>query len=119
MMKKKEIKARFLKTTTLWIVGIFAVLFLALVLLWHGNANSMQAVPAMVAGVYFDGEYRVADGQWQKIETGKPVMTEFDDVIIHRIVNSIQVTKDLNLRIFIKGGAEIVEPLFPPEEESA
>ena len=49
----------------------------------------------------------------------KPVMTEFDDAIIHRIVNSIQVTKDLNLRIFIKGGAEIVEPLFPPEEESA
>lgn len=49
----------------------------------------------------------------------KPVMTEFDDAIIHRIVNSIQVTKDLNLRIFIKGGAEIVEPLFPDEEESA
>ena len=49
----------------------------------------------------------------------KPVMTEFDDAIIHRIINSIQVTKDLNLRIFIKGGAEIVEPLFPPEEESA
>ena len=49
----------------------------------------------------------------------KPVMTEFDDAIIHRIVNSIHVTKDLNLRIFIKGGAEIVEPLFPPEEESA
>ena len=49
----------------------------------------------------------------------KPVMTEFDDAIIHRIVNSIQVTKDLNLRIFIKGGAEIIEPLFPDEEESA
>ena len=47
----------------------------------------------------------------------KPVMTEFDDAIIHRIVNSIQVTKDLNLRIFIKGGAEIVEPLFPLAEE--
>ena len=49
----------------------------------------------------------------------KPVMTEFDDAIIHRIVNSIHVTKDLNLRIFIKGGAEIIEPLFPDEEESA
>ena len=46
----------------------------------------------------------------------KPVMTEFDDAIIHRIVNSIQVTKDLNLRFFMKGGAEIVEPLFPPAE---
>ena len=47
----------------------------------------------------------------------KPVMTEFHDAIIHRIVNSIQLTKDLNLRIFIKGGAEIVEPLFPSDEE--
>jgi len=45
------------------------------------------------------------------------LMTEFDDAIIHRIVNSIHVTKDLNLRIFIKGGAEIVEPLFPLDEE--
>ena len=82
MMKKKEIKARFLKTTTLWIVGIFAVLFLALVLLWHGNANSMQAMPAMVAGVYFDGEYRIADGQWQKIETGKHISSTEGDVTL-------------------------------------
>ena len=82
MMKKKEIKARFLKTTTLWIVGIFAVLFLALVLLWHGNANSMQAAPAMVAGVYFDGEYRIADGQWQKIEKGKHISSTEGDVTL-------------------------------------
>ena len=82
MMKKKEINARFLKTTTLWIVGIFAVLFLALVLLWHGNANSMQAMPAMVAGVYFDGEYRIADGQWQKIEKGKHISSTEGDVTL-------------------------------------
>lgn len=82
MMKKKEIKARFLKTTTLWIVGIFAVLFLALVLLWHGNATSNQAMPAMVAGVYFDGEYRIADGQWQKIEKGKHISSTEGDVTL-------------------------------------
>lgn len=82
MMKKKEIKARFLKTTTLWIVGIFAVLFLALVLLWHGNATSNQAMPAMVDGVYFDGEYRIADGQWQKIEKGKHISSTEGDVTL-------------------------------------
>ena len=54
-MRNKETKFSFINKTTLCIVGIFAVLFLALVLLWHGNANSMQAAPAMVAGVYFDG----------------------------------------------------------------
>ena len=82
MMKKKEIKARFLKTTTLWIVGIFAVLFLAAGLLWHGNATSNQAMPAMVAGVYFDGEYRIADGQWQKIEKGKHISSTEGDVTL-------------------------------------
>lgn len=46
-------------------------------------------------------------------------VTEFDDAIIHRIVNVIHVTKDLNLRIFIKGGAEIVQTPFLPAEELA
>ena len=62
-MTKKAIKLFFMNKTTLWIVGIFVVLFLAVLLLWYGNANSMQAMPALVAQVYFDGEYRIADGQ--------------------------------------------------------
>lgn len=81
-MGNKETKFSFINKTTLWIVGIFAVLFLALVLLWHGNANSMQAAPAMVAGVYFDGEYRIADGQWQKIEKGKHISSTEGDVTL-------------------------------------
>ena len=64
-MGNKETRFSFINKTTLWIVGIFAVLFLAAVLLWHGNATSNQAMPAMVAQVYFDGEYRIADGEWQ------------------------------------------------------
>ena len=81
-MGNKETRFSFINKTTLWIVGIFAVLFLALVLLWHGNANSMQATPAMVAGVYFDGEYRIADGQWQKIEKGKHISSTEGDVTL-------------------------------------
>lgn len=81
-MGNKETKFSFTNKTTLCIVGIFAVLFLALVLLWHGNANSMQAAPAMVASVYFDGEYRIADGQWQKIEKGKHISSTEGDVTL-------------------------------------
>lgn len=81
-MGNKETNFSFINKTTLCIVGIFAVLFLALVLLWHGNANSMQAAPAMVAGVYFDGEYRIADGQWQKIEKGKHISSTEGDVTL-------------------------------------
>ena len=81
-MSKKETKSRFLKATTLAIVGILLLVFTAVLLLWHGNANSMQAMPAMVAGVYFDGEYRIADGQWQKIETGKHISSTEGDVTL-------------------------------------
>ena len=81
-MSKKETKSRFLKATTLAIVGVLLLVFTAVLLLWHGNANSMQAAPAMVAGVYFDGEYRIADGQWQKIEKGNHISSTEGDVTL-------------------------------------
>ena len=55
-MDSKETKFSFINKTTLWIAGIIVVLFLAVVLLWYGNAHSMQATPALIAQVYFDGE---------------------------------------------------------------
>ena len=81
-MSKKETKSRFLKATTLAIVGVLLLLFAAIILLWHGNATSNQAMPAMVAQVYFDGEYRIADGQWQKIEKGKHISSTEGDVTL-------------------------------------
>ena len=81
-MGNKEKRFSFINSTALWIVGIVAVLFLAVVLLWYGNVNSMQASPAMVAGVYFDGEYRIADGEWQKIEKGKHISSTEGDVTL-------------------------------------
>ena len=69
-MKEKEMKSKFSSRTTITIAGVLLLLLLAVVLLWHGNANSMQAMPALVADIYFDGEYRIADGEWQKIVEG-------------------------------------------------
>lgn len=81
-MNKTETKSRFLKATTLAIVGVLLLVFSAVLLLWHGNATSNQAMPAMVAQVYFDGEYRIADGQWQKIEKGKHISSTEGDVTL-------------------------------------
>ena len=81
-MKDKETKSQFLSRTTITIAGVLLLLLSAVILLWHGNANSMQATPAMVAGVYFDGEYRIADGQWQKIEKGKHISSTEGDVTL-------------------------------------
>ena len=81
-MVNKETKFSFVNKSALLVVGIVAVLLLAVLLLWYGNANSMQAEPAMVAGVYFDGEYRIGDGQWQKIEKGKHISSTEGDVTL-------------------------------------
>ena len=81
-MGNKETKFSFVKKTTLCNVGILAVLFFAVMLLWYGNANSMQATPAMLAGVYFEGEYRIADGEWQKIEKGEHISSTEGDVTL-------------------------------------
>ena len=82
MMRKREMKLRPVKATTLAVVGVALVLFAAVILLWHGNANSMQATPALVAQVYFDGEYRITDGEWQKIEKGKHIPSTEGDVTL-------------------------------------
>ena len=81
-MNSKETKLSFLNKTTSAIVGIIAVLFLAVLLLWYVNANSMQAVPALVAQVYFDGEYRIADGEWQEIVIGNHIPSTEGDVTL-------------------------------------
>ncbi|MBR6528666.1 MAG: hypothetical protein IKT62_01380 [Firmicutes bacterium] len=81
-MIEKETKSRFFKTTTLPIVGVIILLLLAVLLLWHGNVNSMQAANALVAQVYFDGEYRIADGEWQKIVKGEHISSTEGDVTL-------------------------------------
>ena len=81
-MEKKEKKLRFVNKTAVQILAVVLVLLVAVALLWHGNATSMQAQSAMIAQVYFDGEYRVADGQWQAIEPGKHIPSTKGDVTL-------------------------------------
>lgn len=82
MMRKKDTASRFFNTTTLIIAGVVLLLFTAAAFLWYGHANSMQAAPALVAQVYFDGEYRIADGQWKNIEPGKHIPSTKGDVTL-------------------------------------
>ena len=79
-----ELKNRFyiFKQPKLQVVGTILLLFLALLLLWRGNETSNQAVPAMVAQVYFDGEYRIADGPWLEITEGEPIPSTKGDVTL-------------------------------------
>ena len=79
MDKKKN---RFLNKNFLFVAGILLVFLFAALLLWHGNANSSQAVPAMMAQVRFQGEYRIGDGLWQKITEDTHIPSTKGDVTL-------------------------------------
>ena len=69
-------------TSILIVLGILILLFGSVALLWSGRAHSNQAMSAMLAKVYFDGEYRVADGAWQKIVSGQHISSTKGDVTL-------------------------------------
>ena len=71
-----------LKHSNLQVIGTIFLLFLALVLLWRGNATSNQSEPALIAQVYFDGEYRIAGGPWQQITEGAHIPATKGDVTL-------------------------------------
>ena len=64
-----NIKSKFrkIKQSYLQIAGIVLLLLLAAFCLWLNNSRSMQAMPSMVGDVYFEGEYRIGDGEWHLI----------------------------------------------------
>ena len=64
------------------VAGVLLLVFLALFLVWFNNRNSTQANPALMAEVYFGGEYRVADGEWQPIVEGEHIPTTKGDVTL-------------------------------------
>ena len=64
------------------ILGILILLFGAIALLWSGRAGSNQAISAMIAQIYFDGEYRIAGGPWQKIVSGQHIPSTKGDITL-------------------------------------
>ena len=82
MMDHKGKKLSSLNKRMLRIAGIILILLMAVALFWHGNATSNQSEPAMLAQVYFDGEYRIADGPWQKIVKGNHISSTDGDVTL-------------------------------------
>lgn len=75
-------KIQFKDKLWLHVAGIVMLLLLAIVLLWHNNAHSMQATSAIAAQVRFVGEYRIGDGSWQEITEGKHIPAAKGDVTL-------------------------------------
>ena len=75
-------KFRILKKRYFSIVGVLILLLLSAFLLWFNNRHSMQAMPSMVGDVYFEGEYRIGDGEWHEIVEGEHIPTTEGDVTL-------------------------------------
>ena len=75
-------KNRIFRRISVQILGVLMLFLAALFLLWFNNANSSQSVGAVAAQVRFEGEYRVGDGTWQRIEEDQHIPSTKGDVIL-------------------------------------
>ena len=66
----------------LQVVGAVLLVLLAVFLVWFNSTNSNQAESAMIAQIYFEGEYRIGEGEWQPIEAGKHIPSSKGDVTL-------------------------------------
>ena len=81
-MPEAKNKFQKIKKSHLQVIGVFLLILFAALLLWFNNSTSMQAEPALIAQVYFDGEYRIEDGPWQKIVKGEHIPATQGDVTL-------------------------------------
>ena len=81
MDKNKKIFGVFSRSHLQIACAMLLILF-ACGLLWFSNSTSMQAEPAMLADVYFDGEYRIGDGEWKPIVEGEHIPSTKGDVTL-------------------------------------
>ena len=70
------------KKSYIQIASIMLLLLLAISLLWFNNNRSVQAMPAMVGGVCFVGEYRIGDGEWHPIVKDEHIPATQGDVTL-------------------------------------
>ena len=79
-----EFKNKFqeVKKSYFHLAGIVLLFSLAVLLLWFNNSRSVQAAPSMIGSVYFDGEYRIGDGEWQQIADDEHIPSTKGDVTL-------------------------------------
>lgn len=64
------------------IIGIISVLAVMFLLLWINIANSQQSFPAFCPNIYFSGEYKLADGQWNTVKARQHIPATKGDVTL-------------------------------------
>lgn len=79
---KKGNKTQIFKKPYLPALGALLLIVIAVLLLWFYNNTSTQADPALIAQVEFRGDYKIGDGEWQKIVEGEHISSTKGDVTL-------------------------------------
>ena len=77
-------KENFQKNKKFYLIaaGIALLLLLAVFLLWFNSSNSMQAASTVPIELYFEGDYRIADGPWKTYVEGEHIPSTKGDVTL-------------------------------------
>ena len=70
------------KKSHLLIAGVVLLILLFISLLWFSDSTSVQAELPLSIEVYFEGEYRVADGPWMTYVEGEHIPATKGDVTL-------------------------------------
>ena len=81
-MPKQKNKVKKIKKLHLQILAVVLLILLAVSLVVVNNIRSVQAQSAMVAQVYFEGEYSVDGGPWKQIVKGEHIPATIKSRII-------------------------------------
>ena len=68
--------------TQLRVAGVLLLVLLAASLLWFNESTSVQAQSTLRIEVFFEGEYRIADGPWETYVEGKHISSTTGDVTL-------------------------------------
>ncbi|MBE6554997.1 MAG: hypothetical protein E7663_02005 [Ruminococcaceae bacterium] len=71
--------------TSLLTFTIVIILLFSLVFLWIGDRDSTQAQTPLIAGVSFQGEYRIGDGEWHPVTKSEHIPANNGDVTLRGI----------------------------------
>lgn len=71
-----------LKKFPFFIVGLVAVIITAALCLWINHENNLQSTASIPLKVTFQGEYKIADGEFKPIVKGKKIYANKGDVTL-------------------------------------
>ena len=81
MLNLKD-KLKKIKKSHLLIAGVVLLVLLFISLLWFNDRTSVQAEQTLNIEVYFEGEYRIADGPWKTYVEGEHIPATKGDVTL-------------------------------------